>query len=352
MSPTDAPDPQAPGPARVLAGGFLMGLANLVPGVSGGTMILAVGLYDRFIGAVAEVSSLRLRRDSLVFLALVSVGAVLAIVSFSGVAVSLVTEQRWVAYSLFIGMTLGGTPELLRECRPASPAGIAGFSAGLGLMAGLAWGVSDVGLAVSTPLLVGVGALAASSMILPGISGAYLLLIFGVYEVVIGSLSVRSLVEDTAASLEVIAPVALGAVAGIALLSNLLQRLLARHPRPSHAVLLGLLGGSVLGLWPFQEPQHPDLAHDGRRAAVEFVLAGASPQALEVEGISVRTAEGWRSAYGTMSLAGREHAARSLVRFGPGAGQLLGALALVAAGVTLTRALGARRGDRAEPRPR
>jgi putative membrane protein len=352
MSSTDARDPQAPGSARVLAGGILMGLANLVPGLSGGTMILAVGLYDRFIGAVADLTSLRLRRDSLVFLGLVAVGAALAIVSCSGVAVSLVTERRWVAYSLFIGMTLGGTPELVRECRPAGPAGIAGFSAGLGLIAGLAWCVSGASFTVSTPLLVGVGALAASSMILPGISGAYLLLIFGVYEVVIGSISVQSLVEDTAASLEVIAPVALGAVAGIALVSNLLQRLLARHPRPSYAVLLGLLVGSVLGLWPFQEPRHPDLAHDGRRAAVEFVLAGASPQALEVEGVSVRTAEGWRSAYGTMSLAERERAARSKVRFGPSAGQLLGALALVAAGVALTRALGARGGGRAGPRGR
>jgi hypothetical protein len=82
------------------------------------------------------------------------------------------------------------------------------------------------------------------------------------------------------------------------------------------------------------------------------VLAGASPQALEVEGISARTAQGWRSAYGSMSRAARERAAGRLVRFGPDARQILGALALVAAGVALTRALGARGGGRAGPRAR
>ncbi|MDP6539692.1 MAG: DUF368 domain-containing protein [Planctomycetota bacterium] len=345
MDSADPSSPPAPSALRTLAGGVLMGLANLVPGVSGGTMILAVGLYDRFISAVAEVTSLRLRRESLVFLGLVALGGTGAIVSCSGAAVDLVSERRWAAYSLFVGMTLGGTPELARECRPSSPAVVTSFAAGLGLMAVLAWGVSDAGLAVSTPLLVGVGALAASSMILPGISGSYMLLIFGVYEVVIGSLSARSLLEDTAASVRVIAPVLVGAGAGIVLLSHLLRSMLARHPRPSHAALLGLLVGSILGLWPFQEPLHPDLAHEGRRAAVELTLEGATASELAgrgIEGVSDADVEAWRRAYGAMGLAERERAASRLVRFAPRPGQLLGAVALVAAGAAVTRALAAR----------
>ena len=345
MTSADARDSSPPSPVRVLAGGVLMGLANLVPGVSGGTMILAGGLYDRFIAAVAQVTSLRLRRDSLVFLALIGVGSVVAIVSCSGVAVDLVSERRWAAYSLFIGMTLGGTPELARECRPVGPSVLIAFAGGLGLMAGLAWGVGDAGLAVSTPLLIGVGALAASSMILPGISGSYILLIFGVYEVVIGSLSARSLLEDTAESLRVVAPVVLGAGVGIALLSNLLRRLLTRSPRPSHAVLLGLLVGSVLGLWPFQEPLHADLAHGGRREVVERVLAGATAGELAEEGVagvSEQVAQEWRQDYGTLSVSERKRAAARLLRFAPGAGQILGALALVVAGAAVTRALAAR----------
>ena len=72
---TAAPEPTpvsvGPAPQRVVVGGFLMGLANLVPGVSGGTMILALGLYDRFIGAIADITRLRREPRSIVFLGLI-----------------------------------------------------------------------------------------------------------------------------------------------------------------------------------------------------------------------------------------------------------------------------------------
>ncbi|MDP6385419.1 MAG: DUF368 domain-containing protein, partial [Planctomycetota bacterium] len=82
MTSNDDLDLPPPG-FRSLAGGVLMGLANLVPGISGGTMILAIGLYDRFIGAVADVTRLRMRRDSLVFLGIVGLGLVAAVLTFS-----------------------------------------------------------------------------------------------------------------------------------------------------------------------------------------------------------------------------------------------------------------------------
>ena len=91
-------------------------------------------------------------------------------------------------------------------------------------------------------------------MILPGISGSYLLLLFGLYETVIGSLSRDELLGNTAASLAILAPVGVGAALGIGLLSNGLKRLLERSSRATHGALMGLLLGSVLGLWPFQEP--------------------------------------------------------------------------------------------------
>ena len=81
MNSSSAPDAAAPQAShqRTLLGGFLMGLANLVPGVSGGTMILAVGLYERFIGAVADVTKLRLTRPTLLFLGVFGIGLVVAV---------------------------------------------------------------------------------------------------------------------------------------------------------------------------------------------------------------------------------------------------------------------------------
>ena len=235
-----------------------MGLANLVPGVSGGTMILAVGLYDRFISAVAELSSLRWSRGMFIFLGLLAAGLGVALVGLAGPAVHMVTHYRWAMYSLFVGMTLGGAPELLKLAFPKEGGGSKSSAAiALGidfaLMAWIAWSLQGVALPHTFLAFLAMGVLAASSMILPGVSGSYLLLIFGVYDVVIGSLSSSALEEDLKGSLMILLPVGLGAVIGIALLSNVLKVVLSRYSKPAHGALLGLLLGSVLGLWPFQE---------------------------------------------------------------------------------------------------
>ena len=262
---------------------FWMGLANLVPGISGGTMILAVGLYDRFIGAVADVTRLRLRRESLLFLAVLGFGLVLAIVSLSGVAVSLVSSHRWAMYSLFVGLTLGGVPALARLSRPWSAGVFVAGAVGMAAMAALAWGLSGTSLPATVPMLAVVGAAAASSMILPGVSGSYVLLILGMYDLVIGSLSAGALREDPAGSAAIIVPVVVGAVLGVGLLSNVLRWLLRRQPSISHGALLGLLCGSVFGLWPFQEARHPDLAHRPTRKALTMVLDGADHAAVRAK---------------------------------------------------------------------
>lgn len=117
--PDDAPAPLPT--ATILArggmGGVLMGLANLVPGISGGTMLLAAGIYPHFIRAVADVTTLKLRRQSLLVLAVVVSAALVAIVGFAGLVKDFVIEHRWVAYSIFIGLTLGGVPVIWRLMR-------------------------------------------------------------------------------------------------------------------------------------------------------------------------------------------------------------------------------------------
>ncbi len=99
---------------RSSIGGCLMGLANLVPGISGGTMLLAAGVYPGFISAIAEVTRFRFRIRSLVLLASVVASAALAILLLAGNVKDLVTNYRWLMYSLFIGLTLGGVPLVYR----------------------------------------------------------------------------------------------------------------------------------------------------------------------------------------------------------------------------------------------
>jgi len=171
--------------SRSLFGGTLMGLANLVPGISGGTMLLAAGIYPRFIDALADVTRFRFRFRSLLILGSVVGAAGLAILLFAGTLKELVVDHRWVMYSLFIGLTLGGLPVVWRMARPVSRSLIASAIVTFLGMVCLAV-LQSMGVVAgdghsNIAMLFLAGLAGASAMILPGVSGGYLLLLMGQY---------------------------------------------------------------------------------------------------------------------------------------------------------------------------
>ena len=272
-----------------MLGGGLMGLANLVPGISGGTMLLAAGIYPRFIQAIADLSALRFRKSSFWVLALVGGAAALAILLGAGPIKDAVVNHRWAMYSLFIGLTLGGVPVLWGMARPATNAFWAGTAAGLVIMAALAWlqlAGSDSGAARDGVVMMFVAGVAgASAMILPGVSGGYLLLVLGVYVPVLSAID--ALVEsmragDWAGLMEpfqsVVLPVGIGVAVGVLVISNFVKVVLDKYEQPTLGVLMGLLVGAVFGLWPFQEGVEPKVGemYKGQMLTAER-LAELSP---------------------------------------------------------------------------
>ena len=255
---------------RGVMGGVLMGLANLVPGISGGTMLLAAGVYPDFIQGIAEVTTLRFRTRSVVVLASVGCAAAVAILLLAGPVKDLVVTQRWMAYSLFIGLTLGGVP-IVREMMDTSDHwGRVGVGVGFVGMAMLAWaqasGVVSPGNNEGFFWMFLAGVAGASAMILPGVSGGYLLLVLGAYVPILGgidafktALEARDVGAVLPPLLSVVVPVGLGVVVGVVVVSNLLQRLLDRWRQPTLGVLLGLLVGAVVGLYPFQHGVPPEV---------------------------------------------------------------------------------------------
>jgi putative membrane protein len=252
-------------------GGCLMGLANLVPGISGGTMLLAAGVYPAFISAIAEVTRFRFRMRPLILLASVVASAALAILLLAGSVKDLVTSHRWLMYSLFIGLTLGGVPLVYRMAKPISFSVLLGAAGGFSAMLVMVAtsGASSSGGGANTLLLFASGLAASAAMILPGVSGGYLLLLLGQYEAILGTIDQlkRGLLGNGAGggsdftlvldALTVVIPLGLGIAAGVAGVSNLLQWLLRRYEKATLGALLGLLFGAVVGLWPFQAPAPP-----------------------------------------------------------------------------------------------
>ena len=261
---------------RALFGGLLMGLANIVPGISGGTMLLAAGVYPSFIEALADVTRFRLRFRSLLVLGCIVLAAGLGILLFAGSLKEAVLDHRWVMYSLFIGLTLGGLPVVWKLARPATPALWVFAGIAFLLMAGLArlQALGFVGSGESGFLLLLIGGMAgASAMILPGLSGAYLLLLLGQYVPILSAvdqfkdaLKVRDIDLAMEPALTVLLPVGIGVIAGVAIVGNLLSWLLKQFEKQTLGLLVGLLLGSVIGLFPFQQgvpPQIGDIAKSG-----------------------------------------------------------------------------------------
>jgi len=250
-------------------GGVLMGLANLVPGISGGTMLLAAGVYTFFIDAIAEMTTLKFRLRSVVVLGSVVLAAALAILLLAGSVKDLVVNHRWVMYSIFIGLTLGGVPIVWRMIGDHSKSVWGGAVVGFLAMGALAifqqQQMGTGGSGSSNALILGLaGAAGASAMILPGVSGGYLLLVLGQYVPILSAidtlkegLKAREMAVVFDVGLQVCLPVGIGVVVGVVAVSNLLRILLKRCEKATLGVLLGLLLGAVVGLWPFQKGEEP-----------------------------------------------------------------------------------------------
>lgn len=240
-----------------------MGLANLVPGVSGGTMLLATGIYPQCIDAIAKLATLRLDRGAVALVAAVAAAAAAMVLLVAGTMRDLVLMHRWMTYSVFLGATLGGVPVLWKLIdRPTArtwigvAAGLAGMSATLFVPAG---SVSGTGSSPVALFFAGLAAFAA--MLLPGLSGSYLLLLSGQYVPVLDAVDGLKLAlsagsdlhwQVLAAPAKVLAPFAAGTLAALVGMSSLLRLLLDRQRALMLGFLLGLLVGAVLGLWPFQ----------------------------------------------------------------------------------------------------
>ncbi len=269
---TTTPDGAAGPGTGVLAvrsafGGVLMGLANLVPGISGGTMLLVAGIYPRFVDAVAEVTRFRFRFRSLLVLGVVGLAAGLGILLLAGALKDMVINHRWIMYSLFIGLTLGGLPLVWKMAQPVKPSVYISAAIAFSLMVLLAvlqmLGVVGDGGSNSITLFLA-GLAGASAMILPGLSGGYILLLMNQYLPILSGIDefkTALKAGDISAAMEpglkVMLPVGLGVLIGVALVSNLVKWLLKKHEKATLGFLIGLLLGSVVGLFPFQRVTEP-----------------------------------------------------------------------------------------------
>ncbi len=252
-----------------------MGAADTVPGVSGGTVALIVGIYERLVTAITHVDhelfSLLKKREwrkaaehlDLVFLLTLGTGIALGIALLAGLMHYLLEHQRQATLSAFLGLIAASSwlvAKLVTRWRGIE--WICLIAAGLFAF----WLVGLSALADPPNSLAYVfvcGMIAICAMILPGISGAFILVLLGKYRDILGIVKETLHLRFTSEGLTVVAVFALGCLVGILSFARLLKWLLARHGTPTMAALCGFMIGSLYKLWPFERYAPP-------AGAVEF----------------------------------------------------------------------------------
>lgn len=277
--------------------GVAMGAADLVPGVSGGTMALILGIYPRLIAALGSLSRARpwrllLRRRPLRaaraidagFLLALAAGIGVALLSLPGLLHGLLDRYPASVYAVFFGLIAASAWVVVRHIRGRKRVALAWALVG-GLGAFLLVGVTPRVTPDGPWILAGAGALAVSALLLPGVSGAFVLVLLGKYDTVLAALS--------RLDLAVIAPFAAGMAVGLLSFSRLLAAALRVYPTSVLGFLAGVLVGALRKVWPWQVEDGPTrvaiLPPGGAELAVGVLLAlvaAALVVALERAGAS------------------------------------------------------------------
>jgi putative membrane protein len=286
------------GPVLTVVKGFLVGIANIIPGVSGGTFALILGIFDRIIGALNSLNAGTIKvvlglitkgfnresgadlvaewkRLDATFLVLLMFGAGAAIYSSSFLIDYLLRHHYSPTLAFFIGLILPSIaiPWAMMERRGAV---LLFVLPGIALTVGVSFVMPDSSAGMDNlAMAFGTGAIAISAMILPGISGSYVMLVMGQYQNVLNKLT-----HIDGAALIWFAALALGMGVGIILFARLLHFLLARFRSATMAFLIGLLVGSLWVLWPFKAVEEGAAVTDRSGEVKEEVRIATAPNRL------------------------------------------------------------------------
>ncbi|MCR9184384.1 MAG: DUF368 domain-containing protein [Halieaceae bacterium] len=253
-------------PVGVFLRGVLMGAADIVPGVSGGTMAFITGIYDRLLGSIRafDLQFLRSLSRGEVRRAWEHVDGAFLLTLGAGIATSILSLAQMIAWLLdaypvplwafFFGLILASALVLLRQVPQWTTARCACLAAGLAIAAAIALS-PVVALPAGLPAVFIAGFIAICAMILPGISGSFILILLGMYATVLHA--VKNF------ELSVMLVFAVGAALGLMCFSRVLHWLLRRYHAATMALLTGFLFGSLLVVWPWKHPLDWVLGSDG-----------------------------------------------------------------------------------------
>lgn len=241
--------------------GMLIGIANIIPGVSGGTMMVSMGIYDKLIHCITHLFSEF--KESVKFLFPIAIGMGIAIIASAFGLEWLFESFPIQANLLFIGLILGSLPILWKNVKGnrmkighliaalaffALVVGLAAFGGAEGAAADLSFGVVNV-----LKLFV-VGVIASATMVIPGVSGSMVLMLLGFYQPILGAITdfIEALtsfdMDGILAGIGILAPFGIGVVAGIFAVAKMVEIIFEKFPLYAYWAIIGLVVASPFAI--------------------------------------------------------------------------------------------------------
>lgn len=235
--------------------GFFFGIANIIPGVSGGTLALTMGIYEDLLEAISNIFTKM--KKSLMFLLPLGIGAVIAILLGSKVIDYSLENYNVATILFFIGLIIGGLPILGKKVigKKVKVTNVLLFLLTFSIVIAMTFMNDGVGAVSFTNMgiieyikLFFVGIVAAGTMVIPGVSGSFVLMLIGYYDSIVNVISNVLDLSKISTTIAVLVPFGLGALFGIIGFAKLLGYLFKKYELPVYYAVLGFIVSSVIGL--------------------------------------------------------------------------------------------------------
>lgn len=239
--------------------GFVMGIANIIPGVSGGTLAIILGIYEQFISSISHF--FKNIRENIKFLLPILIGIVLSIISMSNVIDYSYKHYPIPTTLFFVGLVLGGIPLLYGKVKGKKDSSLLSniiiFLLTFSLVIFMAFAdkifntgsISFSNMSVfSYILLFIVGIITSATMVIPGVSGSLVLMLLGYYYPIIKLIKNLSKFQNLSTNLPILIVFGLGVLLGIILISKLIEYLFKKHQTKTYYGVLGFIFASIAAI--------------------------------------------------------------------------------------------------------
>ena len=246
---------------RNILKGMVIGVANIIPGVSGGTMAVSMGIYDKLIHCLTHL--FKELKESLKFLIPIAIGAVIALVGLSFVIEPAFEHFPLQTSCLFIGLIVGGLPAIFKKVKGKGIKAsyiipfliFFAIVVGMAVMGDTEGNAADLSFSLWNVIkLFGVGIIAAATMVIPGVSGSMMLLLLGYYNPIISAIKdfVTALVSfDMQGILQgfgILVPAGLGMVFGVFAIAKIIEIIFEKFPIQAYWAIIGLIVASPIAV--------------------------------------------------------------------------------------------------------